>query len=277
MRKLHRWVAFISFIFVLWICLTGLMLSFDYLFPMERGAEGWWNDMQVRLWIHNQLQDMHRGSVLYGTIGHALGFVMGSALLFLSVSGSIIHIKQWQKRKKSGGSSWFWSGGDRLRTYHRFVSSAGMILFVYLTLTGVSISFVQFFDARAVAQFGSGVAPEFLGGPSAAERMKLIPQSPNTGHGPAPQSGTGAPPPPGAGAPPPPGAGAPPPPDKGPVVALSTTLQKWHKGGIAGEIGQWVIVAVGFGLIFLAVTGFLLYLRMYKAKSANGKSELFWG
>lgn len=270
-RKLHRWVALISLIFVLWICLTGLMLSFDYLFPMERGAEGWWNDMQVRLWIHNQLQDMHRGSILYGTIGHAVGFVMGAALLFLSISGSIIHIKQWQKRKQSGLSSWFWNGGDRLRSYHRFVSSAGMILFIYLTLTGVSISFVQFFDARAVAQFGGGVAPEFLGGPSAAERAAL---KPVMGEG-APQAGHQPPPPPGNGAPPPPGAGGPP--DKGPVVALSTTLQKWHKGGIAGEIGQWVIVAVGFGLLFLAVTGFLLYLRMYKARSANGKSVLFWG
>jgi len=230
--------------------------------------------------LHNFLQDLHRGSILFGTSGHVLGFLAGISLVFLSISGIIMYFDMLKKRKKAGQKVFFWKTGTGMRRYHRHFSTVAMLFLTYVAVTGTLVSFVQFLDVRAVQSVGGGgMAPEFFGGPSAEERAAMQTQmQPEGGPAGAPAGSGAAPagPPPegGPGGPGGPGAGGPP--DRGPIVALSSELQKWHKGNIIGEFGQWLVVATGIVFLVLSITGLVMYLQMWSNRKKQGRTGLFW-
>jgi len=248
------------------------MLAIDFLWPAAQGEAGWWNDMQTRIWLHNLLQELHRGTILFGIPGHVLGFLTGASLTFLAVTGIQMYLKMLKRQKKAGRSGLFWKTGTGMRRYHRWMSTIVAVFVLYIAATGTVTSFVQFLDPAAVAPVGGpGGPPPAGGGPEAAGG----PGAPPPGGGPEASGGPGSQPPPGGSGGPEGGPPAPPEPSS-PIVALSGELQHWHKGEIAGKPGQWIVLAAGFVFLALAITGALMYLDMWRNRRKQGRSGLFW-
>lgn len=229
------------------------MLAIDYLWPAAQGEPGWWNDMPTRVWLHNLLQELHRGTILFGIPGHVIGFLVGICVTFLAISGIQMYLKMLKRRKKAGQAGLFWKAGTGMRRYHRWMSSIAAVLLLYVALTGTVTSFVQFLDPAAVAPVGGPGGPPPPGEPGAGPP----PGGPGPGAGPEGR---------------PPG----PPEPSSPIVALSTELQKWHKGNIVGKPGQWIVLLTGFVFLALAITGLLMYLQIWRARRKQGKQGLFW-
>lgn len=64
------------------------------------------------------------------------------------------------------------------------------------------------------------------------------------------------------------------------VMEPSPPLHVWliwiHTGSVAGPAGIWIMLFTSFALMFLAVSGLVLYYQMWKNRKKRGKSELFW-
>lgn len=233
MRKLHRWVSVAALLFAFWIIITGLLLAVDYLWPVPGGKPGWWNDGAPGIRLHNLLQELHRGMILFGVPGHVILFLTGISLAFLSISGLQMYLKMLGRQRKAGRRGLFWKAGTGMRRYHRWLGTIGIVFIAYVVLTGTVVSFVQFLDPAAVAPI---VAAE--GGPDGRPAGPAEPSSP--------------------------------------IVALSTELQKWHKGNIAGKPGQWIVLVTGLAFLIMAITGTFTYLQMWRARRKLGKRDMFW-
>lgn len=69
------------------------------------------------------------------------------------------------------------------------------------------------------------------------------------------------------------GAASPPPPGLG---QLHATLLRIHRGDLIGPTGVWLSIASGLALIGLAVTGLIVYLRMFLARTQINRRAFFW-
>jgi len=248
-RRLHRWVSLVALFFVFWVSVTGILLMLDTIFdPATGNPKFWWNDMAMRLPLHNLLQDLHRGTII-GLPGHLLGLLAGISLSFLSITGIVMYFQLLQRRRKNGHHQFFWSSGTGLLRYHRWIGSAGMILLFYVALTGSLTSIAELFDPTLTAPI----------------TMETLPGAPQQGPPSANQNGLM--PPPGAG----PGPGRP----EG-DIPLSGLLQEWHSGSIVGIAGELLVLLMGISFTVLSVTGGLIYYQKWQLRKQQSKPEIFW-
>jgi len=266
-RKLHRWLSFASLFFILWVSITGILLALDTTFPApgvgdrppDPTATGWWNDRTVRSGLHFFLQDLHRGDKYLGLPGHYLGFLTGLSLSFLSISGIQMYLQMLKRRRANGYRQLFWSTGTGMRRYHRWISTAGMLLLVYVAISGSLTSLVQLIYPQYIAHAGPSTAavpaPEqstlATPGPQAEANASVQPEA-LSGPAPAPAA------------------------ESERKKNISAIMQEWHNGSIVGWWGRWVVILTGISFVFLAVSGFVVYLQMWKLRRKHGQKQLFW-
>ena len=131
MRQVHRWIAVIFAVFMLWIAATGVLSYLgewlggrgegpprgpvastvdpgfscpsDMLCIPRRAFEGGGN------WV-GLMHRLHSGE-MFGPVGSAIGFLCGLALLFFAFSGLWMYIQMWRTRKaRDARPRWFWKG-----------------------------------------------------------------------------------------------------------------------------------------------------------------------
>jgi len=248
-RRLHRWVSVVALFFVFWVSVTGVLLMLDTIFDPTRGDPAmWWNDISLRLPLHNLLQDLHRGSII-GLPGHLLGFLAGVSLTFLSVTGIVMYVQLLKRRRSNGHSQLFWSTGTGLLRYHRWIGSAGMIFLFYVALTGAFTSLAQLLDPSSTAPITLETA---VNGPAAGPPQFGPPAAGGVQNAAMPPLG---------------------PPENAPLAAK---LQVWHSGNIIGQPGLWMVLLVGISFIVLSVTGGLIYYQKWQQRKQQSQPGIFW-
>jgi hypothetical protein len=60
-------------------------------------------------------------------------------------------------------------------------------------------------------------------------------------------------------------------------VRMHDLLQHLHRGSILGIPGQVMDVLTGLSLAVLSITGIVMYVQMLRRRRGQGRSDLFWG
>ena len=132
MRKLHRWLATIAMLFLLYVSVTGSALAISELLrggphliaapaggdgppaagpPAEGVAEGGRKpppNFDAHGWPSNQfLQELHSGAV-FGAAGQWVDLATGVILVVLSITGPVMYFQMLRSRRKSGRTQAFW-------------------------------------------------------------------------------------------------------------------------------------------------------------------------
>jgi uncharacterized iron-regulated membrane protein len=132
MRNLHRWLATIAMLFLLYVSVTGSILAISELLrggphliaapggpegagpppPGPSGAGDGARGSAPRFdehgWPTNEfLQDVHSGAI-YGAGGQWLDLATGIVFVMLSISGPVMYFQMLRSRRKSGRTQAFW-------------------------------------------------------------------------------------------------------------------------------------------------------------------------
>jgi hypothetical protein len=54
------------------------------------------------------------------------------------------------------------------------------------------------------------------------------------------------------------------------------TWKRLHRGDVFGLTGRWIDLLSGLAILFLAVSGSMMYLQVYRARKRTGRRSLFW-
>jgi uncharacterized iron-regulated membrane protein len=60
------------------------------------------------------------------------------------------------------------------------------------------------------------------------------------------------------------------------ISKVHDILLRVHRGDVIGQTGVWISIATGLVLIGLAITGTVVYVRMFKARAKINRRGLFW-
>lgn len=122
-RNLHRWLALVFGVFILWIATTGVLTQSARIIasseprpaPPPAAATEAPRPPQtpLRAFIHT-VTDLHSGEAL-GKTGQAISLVSGLALIFFAGSGLYMYVELYRGRmvrvragKRVPGGRWFW-------------------------------------------------------------------------------------------------------------------------------------------------------------------------
>lgn len=61
-----------------------------------------------------------------------------------------------------------------------------------------------------------------------------------------------------------------------PTMPLHVWFIRLHTGGVAGPLGIWIMLFTSLALMFLAVSGLVLYYQMWANRKQRGRGKLFW-
>jgi uncharacterized iron-regulated membrane protein len=61
-----------------------------------------------------------------------------------------------------------------------------------------------------------------------------------------------------------------------PKPSLHVLMIQWHTGRMFGPVGLTIFMVVSLIFLVLTVTGFIVYLDMWKRRKGGGKTGLFW-
>ncbi len=135
MRTWHRWLAVIAGIFIVWIATTGLLGQVISLAGGERhdaprasvaepganstpgitatvpnaadGLPATAKPHKKQRDLYHFIIDLHSGAY-FGTLGKVISALVGAALLFFAISGMLMYVNMFRRRKTSGRSGVFW-------------------------------------------------------------------------------------------------------------------------------------------------------------------------
>lgn len=135
MRTWHRGLAVIAGIFIVWVATTGLLGQVISLAGFERhdappasAVEPGANSTpgitatvpnaaqdlppaarphKKRRDLYHFIIDLHSGAY-FGTLGKVISALVGAALLFFAISGMLMYVNMFRKRKAIGRSGLFW-------------------------------------------------------------------------------------------------------------------------------------------------------------------------
>ncbi len=122
-RNLHRWLALVFAVFILWIATTGVLTQGARIIassePKPPAAAPATTEAPrpkptpLRAFIHT-VTDLHSGEAL-GKTGQAISLVTGLALIFFAGSGLFMYVELYRGRmvrvragKRVPGGRWFW-------------------------------------------------------------------------------------------------------------------------------------------------------------------------
>ena len=255
-----------------------------------------------------QVKSLHRMTT-FGTGALWINIFVGTGLGTLIVTGLWFYAKQWGARRTGGRSGLFWKGGGWWRTLHRVFSTIAGIFITIIVLSGLwlaveSLVFGYYLDGQMAQAHATGRPPAMFHDPMGTVPDADVPAMLNTtlqafAHdrpGQSPRvvrlrvfagfeqgvvvSGdpeaqqlvynarTGAPmleTEPGY-------------PETG--FPFGWQAHQWakrvHNGSIVGMTGRWTNLLAGLALFYLAISGIIMYVDLYRRRSRNGKKGLIW-
>jgi len=258
--------------------------------------------------LRSSIKNFHRFGFL-GQWGSMLNGLAGIFLAVMLITGLAQYIKLYRARSRLGKARLFWSAGGVWRSVHRAVALLAFILVGWISVTGFWLS-VDNFGSSVVAIFRSGPppGPQHPGGfagdwsspISNAEIPALTTTTLSAFHNAEPGVGikvlqlryfAGY--------------------AQGVVVAaddntsqlvynghtgarmsmtepgypalgftsgwqVHQTLKQLHRGDYFGITGRWLDTIGALSILYLGVSGVVMYLQMWSRRRRNGKSALVW-
>jgi uncharacterized iron-regulated membrane protein len=247
---------------------------------------------------------LHRFNFL-GSSATVPDLLAGLAFIVLIVTGVIHYLRVFRQRRKIGKAAFFWRGGDWWRELHRWASMLSVVVVVSLSITGTLL---------AINSVGSTLYQKLHprhGGPNPfasdySTPMRDSELAPMTSatltafHRATPQLGikvfrlryfSGY--------------------AQGIVVAAdrdstqlvydtstgaemglsekgypemgfpfgwewNQRLKRIHRGDIAGMSGRWIVTISGLALVYLSISGLVLYFQAWRRRARSGRRSLLW-
>jgi uncharacterized iron-regulated membrane protein len=263
---------------------------------------------QAHVARRNLLKSFHKGDVA-GLPGQAVGVLAGLGLLALTVSGFLLYAQLWRARRRVRKSSLFWSGPEsRWRRLHRWIAVVAAVFLLNIALTGTVLALAEF-KLSLFLHHGIGLPPYPRPTPLPPVSASALPRDLNamlstvyraaqlrepTGrivgiqlverdgqarglvifggnatHVIACNAVTGA-----------------------TVADWATSgfqsgngyfadwhqvLKRMHRGDIIGwRAGRYLDLSAGLALLYLVVSGTVMYLQLLGRRRAAGRSGFFW-
>lgn len=249
-----------------------------------------------------QVKSLHRMTT-FGNGALWINIVIGPALIALIVTGVWVYVRQYRARARMGRKALFWQAQDWWRTLHRAFSVACALFLLVLALSGTwlaveSLVFGMRMDtqmaqrkASIVDGFGTISADDTAPWakttlaaygaehPGALPRLLRLRTYGGYGQG-VVVSGES---------------------DAGQLVynartgaAMTETepgyppvnfpfgwqAHQWakqvHNGSLIGLTGRWISLICGLCILYLSVSGIVMYARLWRRRAGNGKRALFW-
>ncbi|HUO22507.1 MAG TPA: PepSY-associated TM helix domain-containing protein [Caulobacteraceae bacterium] len=251
--------------------------------------------------LRNTLKDYHRMRGLNGWL-ILLDMTVGLTLIAMILTGLTLYLRLYQPRAKSGQASPFWSAGGVWRSLHRSVAICASLFLLVMATSGTILSVSSMgVTLNGVLNHGKrpGITndlsqpltdaelPGLLGVTLAANRaaggepeirvLRLryyagMPQGVVVTGGDAEQRVFNA--------------------QTGRRVSLTEpnypapgqtfgwqvdeTVKMIHRGDYFGLTGRWIDLISGFCLLYLAISGAAVYLKLWANRRRSGRPGLFW-
>lgn len=259
--------------------------------------------------LRNAIKGWHRGSAL-GLVGQAVGLLAGLALIVLIMTGCLHYLRLWKGRRNMGRAGFFWAGKESVwRRTHRWVGAVAAAFLLNIAVTGVVLAWGEL-QLGVFLKYGVGAPPYPRPSPMPAVSARPLPRNwPDmlrTTYDAAQRQHEGsqitsvtlverA---------------------TGPTVGLATlggdrpamlamnaqtgaAISDWaasgvqrgngyfsdwhqifkrlHRGDIVGDFsGRYFDILTGLSLLYLVLTSFSLYWRMFSQRRAKNRHGLFW-
>lgn len=263
-------------------------------------------DARFAAW-RNLLKSWHRGNIA-GLPGQFAGLLTGLALVALMASGTLIYAKMYQSRRRIGKAGPFWRSRDsRWRRLHRWTSTVAAVFILNIALSGIVLAaaeiklafFLQYhvgtppypkpgalpplsrgplqidiaaaldraYSAGAVARIGAPIVGIALVRNGAASHALVTfgGRTPTirafdtlSGRSVADPATIGV------------QVG------QGYYADWHQIVKRLHRGDIIGSFaGRYVDIAAGLALLYLTVSGIVLYLQLH-GQRGPGRRRYFW-
>ncbi len=236
--------------------------------------------------------------------GVAINALASIALAILIFTGLAHYLKLYRLRAKGGRTAPWWKGGDLWRQLHRWIAVSASILVIWLTVGGLALSLDNVgskIHQLLMTAKGSRAFDGDLSSPiSDTELSPMTRTTLTTFHQREPGVGikvlrlryfVGYP--------------------QGVVVGadaqttqhvynarsgavmqmwepgypdlnfpsgweLHQALKRFHRGDMFGLTGRWLVLLGGFSLIYLSLSGAIMYVQLLRRRRKSGRSELIW-
>jgi len=231
-----------------------------------------------------------------------LDIVAGVAFLVLIVTGIIHYLRLFRRRREMGKGSMFWRGGNLWRELHRWISLVSVIVVLSLSITGTLLA-INSVGATIYGKLHprNGVRPPDPSAPLQDTELSAMTSAtlaafhqarPNTGikvlrlryyagysqgivvaadrdttqlvYNTANGKEMGLS-------------------EKGyPDMGLpfgwewNQRLKRIHRGDIFGMSGRWVVTISALALLYLAISGLVLYCQLWIRRYHSGRKSLLW-
>lgn len=256
--------------------------------------------------LRNEVKGIHRMTT-FGDWALWINPVVGVCLGVFIVTGMWLYFQMLSARRRIKRRGWFWKGGGWWRVLHRWTSLVAALFLVVITLTGVWLAYESLYfglwmehhrpaPGGSVVARQSGVQPlsaaqipgmltrtlqsysaEFAGQPIKVLRLRVyggMPQgvlvvgqgddtqqvvfNTNTGRR-ASETEPGYP-------------------DTG--FPFGWQAHQWakqiHRGSIIGLSGRWMDLIGGVALIYLSMSGVVMYFDLWNRRRKSGRPSLLW-
>jgi uncharacterized iron-regulated membrane protein len=255
----------------------------------------------------DRIKSFHKGDA-WGLTGQFLGLFTGLLLITLTVSGAYLYLRLWQARRRAGHAAFFWQGREGLwRVLHRSIAIVAAVLVLNKAVTGTVLAWGEIqvqlaihkllpfpypmptplppfsdgplagdiqralqtsFDAAQAAAPGTAiVAIELVN--RAGQSRSLVTLGGSQPHTLAYDMNSGAP----VGDWATRGVQA----GNGYFADWHQVVKRMHRGDIIGSFsGRYLDIATGFALLYLVVSGSVLYGQMLARRRRAGQTGLFW-
>lgn len=248
----------------------------------------------------NTFKRLHRMTT-FGDWALLVNCAAALGLATLIVTGTLVYLRMFFQRRKAGHNKLFWSGGGLWRYLHRTVSIVCSLLLVWVTLTGAWLTADALYRSIDIKQSGGVPSPPVQPAPLDDERLpgmlSVTLAAVRATEGDAPiqvvrlrnyggyrqgvvvtggdasrqlvfNADTGA--------------------------AMSETepgyprahfpfgwqahqlAKNLHRGDFIGLPGRTLDVMAGLALIYLSLSGALMYWQMWQRRRQNGRNQIIW-
>jgi uncharacterized iron-regulated membrane protein len=253
--------------------------------------------------LRNALKNIHRMGALFGGLTYALSAIGGLLLLTMIVTGAVVYVRLLTGRAKTGRKAAFWVAGGWWRTLHRSIALVMAIFITIVALSGTLLA-VNAMGIRLYIATHDGARPGLtadvskpLGddelrtmlnttltsyraavpnAPIRVLRLRYFAGMPQgvviTGEKVARQLVYNA--------------------DAGRTAAqfepgypetgmpfgweLGQAIKRIHRGDFFGLSGRLMSLLSGFSLLYLAISGAVLYLDLRSKRVQKGRREIFF-
>ncbi|MDE1182594.1 PepSY-associated TM helix domain-containing protein [Paraburkholderia sp.] len=248
----------------------------------------------------NTFKKLHRMTT-FGDWALLVNCAAALALAMLIVTGTIVYLRMFFQRRKNGGNKFFWSGGGLWRSLHRTISIVCSLLLVWITLTGGWLTADALYRSISIRQSAGvpspAVQPVPLDDARLPQMLSVTLAAVRAAAGDAPiqvvrlrnyggyrqgvvvtggdasrqfvfNADTG--------------------------VAMSETepgyprahfpfgwqahqlAKSLHRGDFIGLPGRLLDVLAALALIYLSISGAVMYWQMWQRRRQNGRNQILW-